>query len=133
MPHLSPETRMTRKWHRHQNRQLREAGLPVPVARKAYRVEVTAIEMPQWAIDQALKAVSVGENHVWLRSRTVAKNLSNLDKLRGGQGTVDTAEYRRCQICHRLLLGREAAETREWNRLHPGESKPCMDCKEVKR
>lgn len=132
MSHLSAETRMQRRWHREINRRIRAAGQSVPVARKAYRVEVTAVEMPQWAIDQALKAVSVGENYVWLRSRRVANNLAKLDKIRGGQGIVDTAEYRRCQGCDRLMLGREAAETREWNRLHPGETKPCMDCKEVR-
>ena len=129
---LSEETRMQRRRVRAENQALRAAGVSVPVRRRAYRVEITAIPMPQWAIDKSLKAVSSSDTHVWLRSRSDAKRLAASDKWKGGAGSIDVMEYRRCLVCKRLLLGREAAEMCDWQRLNPGQKKQCEDCKEEK-
>lgn len=123
---------MQRRWHREINRRLRASGQKVPVARRAWRVTVDAIEMPGWAKDKALAALSSSETHVWFLSRRDAKVLAALNKSRGGCGTVDAVEYRRCRLCGSSLLGMRASEMREWERLHPTESKQCgPDCKEI--
>jgi hypothetical protein len=123
---------MQRRWHREINRRIRAAGHTVPVTRKAWRVSIDAVPMPQWAIDKALQAVSSSDTHVWLRSRADAKRLHALNKAWGGCGSIDAAEYRRCPVSDGLLLGRAASEMREWQRLHPGQKKQCgPDCKEM--
>lgn len=132
MAHLSAETRMQRRWHREINRRIRAAGLPIPVARKAWRVSIDAMEMPQWAKDKAQPTLSISETHVWFRSRRDANLLFAMNKSRGGCGSIDRVEFRRCQRCGLVLLGVRAAEMREWERLNPGESKQCgPGCKEI--
>lgn len=115
---------MLRRQRRFADRARRQAGISLPVARKAYRVTLTVIEVPQWARDIALKTLSGGERHVWLRSRQQARKLALHDHRRGGAGAVDPVEYRRCQRCQRLLLGAEAAEVREWIHLNPASQPP---------
>lgn len=130
---ISEETRTQRRWIRAENRRMRAEGISVPVARKSYRVTISAIPMPQWAIDKALKALSCSETYVWLRSRGDAKRLARADQARGGVGAIDMMEYRRCPTCDGLLLGTRAAEMREWVRANPGQKGTCgPDCKEAK-
>ena len=131
---LSEECKMRRRQRRAENGQLRAAGLPVPVARRAWRVRVSAIAMPSWALEKSLKSLSSDGNYVWLRSRRDANRLASLDKWKGGVGEIDAAEFRRCGVCNRLLLGREATELRDWLRVNPGQQKPCgPECGEGNR
>jgi hypothetical protein len=130
---ISEETRMQRRWIRAENKRMRAAGISVPVARKAYRVEISAIEMPEWASAAALQALTHTDKLVWLRARGMAKRLSRMDQVRGGIGTIDMMEYRRCPTCDGLLLGTRATEMREWQRANPGQHKACgPDCREGK-
>lgn len=130
--HLSPETRMVRRWRKAQNKKLKSAGHKVPRACNAYRVQISGWPMPLWAKEKSLSTLSSSPTHVWFVSRTFAKSLVRYIIRSGGEAVVDIMEYRMCQRCKSYLLGREAADMREWQRNHPSEpQKPCgIECKE---
>lgn len=79
--------------------------------RMVWRVEVTAIAVPAWARARALRGLTSGEAYLWLR-RGDAKMLERLDREAGGEPMVIEAEFRRCKICWRPLLGDDAAARR---------------------
>jgi|SRR5579885_518248 len=82
----------------------------VPRRRHAQFVRLTAIPIPAGV---GLKTLPHDTYSCWIRSRRLAKELVERDRARGGQGWTDTYEYRRCLVCKRLLIGREASDYRE--------------------
>ena len=76
-----------------------------------WRVEPELVAIPAWAYERAVKGLSAGPDHVWLR-RGDARALERLDREAGGNPLVVETEFRYCKVCGRPLIGEEAGNRR---------------------
>lgn len=97
-----------------------------------YRVTTTAILMPAWCADRRIKGLTFNEDTVWLNAKD-ARFLMARDQECGGQPRHSVAEYRRCSICSRPLLGEDAKLRRTLDESAvTGRQKSCgSDCLEA--
>ena len=129
MPRSTEEARMLRRLARPINRELRVAGLPVPKTHHCFKVTISAIKMPDWAVRMTLNGFTSTLTSAVLKSRGRAAALAKFDRVKGGKPTWDRFEYRRCNACGRLLVRNEASQMREWERVHPRQKALCgPDC-----
>ncbi len=103
MPRLTYEERALRRLNKPVNRELRRAGLPVPISHRAHRVVISAILMPEWASRLALRGFTRTKTSVVLKARRDAAELVRLDQAKGGKPTLERFEYRRCNACRPAL------------------------------
>ncbi len=95
--------------------------------RVAWRVQPELVPIPLWARDRAIRGLSDGPDHVWLR-RGDAQSLERLDREAGGDPLVVETEYRCCKVCGRPLIGEEAAGRRRAEQGgHTAWMLPCGD------
>lgn len=76
-------------------------------------VEVSAVEVPQWAVEASIAELSNSPKHCWFMGRdrgerSAAARLEAFDREAGGKPLVVKVEYRRCEICRRMLLHLDA-------------------------
>lgn len=83
----------------------------VPSERHVHFVQLTATTLPPRI--KAVKALSQTDRSCWMLSLRAARSVIQRDRAAGGGGYLDTFEYRRCLVCNRVLLGRDAADYRE--------------------
>jgi hypothetical protein len=92
----------------------------------AYRVEVVELAIPDWAKSRSIQGLSQSENHVWLRSRTLAYKLAQMERECGGSGRCDRMEVRRCRVCGRYMVGIQAERRRLQDEAgYGGRKMPC--------
>lgn len=101
-------------------------------------VTLTAIEVPDWAIEKSLTDFDPEPQRIWMRARRVANRLMDEDRRAGGHPTRQRVEARRCKVCRRLKIAFQAVERREFEKAWPTNwTKPCDDdclkIKELKR
>lgn len=114
-----------RKMRIERRHQLRLRGIKPNRVTMLYRVDVTAIKLPRWALDAAVPELSRSDRHVWL-TRSNAKALEELDRQVGGDPKLTEVEYRRCPVCRRMLIGEDAELRRRMNEsCMTGEQIPC--------
>ena len=108
------ETKLVKRL-RHIKRERMLKFRSVPVARRAWWVTLTAMDVCQedFAPGELAAALSFAPREFWVLSRRKAKALVGVDVARGGSGRLYPAEYRICPVCSRVLLGAEAAEYRK--------------------
>lgn len=114
--------------------ELRCKGIQKAYRRRVWCVEVSAIAMPEWARARAVKGLTQSATRVWLRPRD-ARMLARIDREAGGEPAMAEAEFRRCGVCNRPLLGLDAAARRELDESAvTGRQLPCGgDCLEAAR
>jgi hypothetical protein len=121
--------RYERKERRRQKRVLRFLGVKPAQRRWVTCVEVTAIEVPQWAKDKAVPNLYSGPEKVWFKGRSSvhARMLAFQDREAGGEPEVTKVECRSCSRCKRLMLGLEANARRgiDEDRKGNGRDMPC--------
>jgi hypothetical protein len=103
-------TVVSRRHRRQANAAMRKFR-SVPCERHAHYVRLTAIALPVEV--KSLRELSRTEQSCWLLSKRAARSLVDRDRAMVGAGEMTTYEYRRCLVCNRILLGREAADYRE--------------------
>jgi hypothetical protein len=103
-------TALSRRQRRQANTVMRRFR-SVPCERHAHFVQLTAIALPPQI--RALGALDRTERSCWILSKRAARTLIERDRAAGGNGFFHTFECRRCLVCRRILLGREAADYRE--------------------
>ena len=91
---------------------LRYRGIQPCRVTRVYCVELDRLPMPGWALRWAVAGFSVQGNRIWVR-RAVAKQLRLRDEEMGGRPVVTEVEYRRCDVCGRVLLAEDAARRRK--------------------
>lgn len=110
---------------------LRARGIRPTKASYAWLVECSAIPIPDWAREHAVKGLPVSPGRVWLRRRD-AWMLAAIDRGSLGRPTRLRFEYRVCGVCKRVLIGELAKQYRmrlESESNYPGERLPCdADC-----
>ena len=99
-----------------QQRQQRKAeltsrGIKAAKVRRVWCVKVTAIVVPQWALDRRIQGLSGDVTRIWIHPRDAAF-LMRLDREAGGDPWFAESEYRRCPVCSRPLLGEDAKDRR---------------------
>jgi hypothetical protein len=101
---------------------LRAMGLVPPYRHEVWQVTTSALlEIPQWAIERRVPGLA----SFWLYAAD-ARQLCGLDRKHGGRPTVLKAEYKRCELCNRPLLGSEAAKRNDMLAVTPnGHDVPC--------
>jgi hypothetical protein len=100
------------RWRAARRREAKAQGQPIPNRQEVWNVQVTALlAIPDAILRSAIVGLSVQSNAIWLR-RGTAKLLIVLDRAAGGRSLVTKAEYKRCNLCNRPLLGPEAANRR---------------------
>lgn len=120
-----PHWQRSRIWRREEDREFaRNCGFKLPLLKQIARVDVTAIRVPTWARDKAIKGLTLTDSTVWLR-RQAANMLCKLDQEAGGDPKLTTTPYRRCQVCSRVLLGPEAEARFELDRKFEGQRITC--------
>jgi hypothetical protein len=96
-------------------------------------VEVTEIELPDWALDAAVPGLSQTATTIWLK-RIAARGLARLDRKAGGRPKLTWTRYRWCKVCRRARLGLDAERRWELDKKAGGEGLPCgPDCIELER
>lgn len=110
-------------------RRIREARV-----KRIWLVSLSAIPMPAWAADRRIPGLSFGPSTVWLRPSD-ARFLLARDRECGGTPRFSETEYRPCPVCHRPLLGAQAAERRRLDEsCNTGRQLPCgEDCIEASK
>lgn len=93
---------------------LNKRGIKSTRIRWALCVETTAIVIPEWAKLRRFRGFSYAPNRVWFRGRAngMAQILARQDREAGGKPEVTAVEYRRCEVCGRILLNLEAQARR---------------------
>lgn len=104
---LERRSRIERRQH------LRNMGRKPARMKYVYRVETTAIAIPDWILDQAVPDLSFTRDYVWLKSEPMAKYLCQLDRNEGGQPNLTAIEARRCKVCGMLRLNLLAEQRRK--------------------
>lgn len=107
-------TRSIRKRRREANRAMRYHGTPVPRERHVHRVYLSVTAVP--STNTSLNTLERGTRTFWTRSLRQAREYVERDRGAGGSGYLDTFEYRRCRVCLRMLIGRDAVDYRERQR-----------------
>lgn len=92
--------------------ELRSRGIRPAKIRRVWCVKLTALVVPQWALDRRVPGLSGDVSRVWLRPRD-ARFLLQLDRAAGGEPWFAESEYRRCGVCGRPLIGEDAAARRK--------------------
>ncbi len=120
--------RVERRQREYRKRAMRAKGIKPAKKQWAVCVETTAIEIPKWALEKSLKAMSSGEHHVWFRGRkgVHAKLLAFQDEQAGGTPEMTKVEWRLCPVCGRVLLALEAEARRHLDESDLlGRTMPC--------
>ena len=89
----------------------RENGIPIRREHIVVRVEPELAAIPDWARKRAIAGLSVSADYVWLDEGD-ARILAALDRECGGRPQVQEAEFRRCKVCNRPLIGDDATTRR---------------------
>ena len=116
----SPKTKTTmqtwRRYDRAANRneklRFRARGLRLPRPAYIWKVTLTAIDVPEWAREKALKDFDPQPREIWMHARRHAQKLMEEDAAAGGRPTKMRMESRRCKVCGLLLLHFQAQERR---------------------
>lgn len=96
------------------NKIRRQFGIKTPQTQHVHYVHLTKIPVPTCVT--SLATLSCESGHVWVKSKKVARAITEADRHVGGTGSFTTFEYQRCKVCERMLLGREATDYRERRR-----------------
>lgn len=73
-----------------------------------------------------MKDFSISTQHIWVRSKKVAEQIAQYDHDKGGPGEIARTEWRRCNICGRILLNLEAERRRkQLESAMTGSQNPC--------
>ena len=123
-----------RQRRRERRDRLSAFGVTPTRARRAWCVTITAIEMPPWAIKKCIPGLSASLTRIWLKPRD-ARFLMHMDRAAGGQPWYAESEFRRCGVCHRPLLGEDAAARRQMDEsTMTGRQLPCgSECIEASK
>jgi hypothetical protein len=130
--------RFDRAVNRSERSRFRARRMPLPSPTYIWLVTLTAIDVPAWAREKAVKDFDAQLREVWMRARRHANQLMQEDSAAGGRPWTQKKEARRCKVCGWLLLGVQAEIRREFEKEAPDNRfKPCSaDClqrKELKR
>lgn len=90
---------------------LRSRAIAAARTQRIFCIEPSDIAVPAWARERQIQGLSNGADRVWLR-RPDAELLMRLDREVGGNPGVMEAQYRRCPVCDRPLLGEDAEARR---------------------
>lgn len=114
------------RWRAARRRELRDRGIQPQSHRWAYSVRPEALgSIPTWARRSAIRGLGQYDGRVWLWRRD-ARLLMIEDRQHGGQPDVIRVEVKRCDVCYRPLVGRDAVERRRLNESAPGGCRlPC--------
>lgn len=108
---------------RHENLRCRQTK-----ATRAHRiicVGLSELAMPEWAHKKRVRGLSMTVSTVWLE-RKDALFLAARDREVGGDPILSEAEFRRCSVCDRPLLGQDAmARRRTEESSSTGQQIPC--------
>lgn len=107
-------SRGVREKRRERNAELKMRGITRCYKRRVCCVTITATPMPEWCYKRRIRGLTMSHSRVWLRPKD-AWVLRCLDLEIGGRPTITEAEYRRCPVCWRPLLGEDAEARRELN------------------
>jgi hypothetical protein len=93
---------------------------PCTVARTAWLVSLTVLE----ASDMVLRLVAIQSmpqcaQRFWVKRKLTARLIAQMDREAGGKGEAMQIEWRRCDVCSRLLIGPEATKYRISMRMVP--------------
>jgi hypothetical protein len=126
--------RTRRRYRQERLEEMRVRGIRPARKVRILGVRITAIPMPEWVKERAIKGLSLTESFVWLRRRD-ARFLMRLDREAGGEPYATETEYRRCKICSRPLIGDAARMRRDLDESSfTGRYKACgSDCIEAER
>jgi hypothetical protein len=126
--------RTTRQRRRERRDKLKSMKITPTRRRRVFCVTITAIAMPQWAVDRRIKGLSASPTRIWL-SASDARFLMSLDRDEGGHPWFAESEYRRCGLCNRPLLDVDAAARRYMDEsTTTGKQLPCgADCIEASK
>lgn len=105
---------MSRKprWRAARRQEMRGRGIKPPLRWEVWKIRVSPLlTIPDWARRASIRGVPCAANEVWLVPRR-AKLLLCLDRARGGYSEFTKTEFRRCDVCYRLLIGSEAEKRR---------------------
>ncbi len=119
-PNRKPRYRAARR------QALRDAG-QTPVSRVwVWSVQPDALKtMPAWAVASQVKGLGEVPGHVWLWWRD-ALRLMREDRRAGGQPIATRQELRRCGLCGRPWVGKDAERRRLLDAQGPeGRQQPC--------
>jgi hypothetical protein len=122
----APLWRRSRDRNNELERVRRTFGWSAPRLTQIALVELDRIYVPAWALEKAIRGLTVTPSSVWLR-RIAANKLAALDIEAGGTPKLTVSAYRRCQMCDRALLGPEAEARLILDMRFEGEGKrtPC--------
>jgi hypothetical protein len=112
-------TKLQRRIRREENH--RKSGyMTIPVARRAWHVTLTAIEIPEHLLKAiALDSLPSDTKSFWVRRSQFAMKIAKADRDAGGKGILDCVEFRRCRVCKRVLIGPAAHEYQMKQRRGP--------------
>lgn len=92
-------------------------GVKVPALKTVVLVKTEIVAIPAWALAKAVPGLKAEPGSVWLY-RIAANALAQLDRAEGGRPQLTPVFYRRCGLCSRGLIGRDAElrweQDREW-------------------
>ncbi len=104
---IYPNRNRKPRWRAARRRELKAQGI-IPANRQmVWTIVLTVVLLPEWAAKKRVK----GLRDLWVDA-AIGKRLLALDRRNGGQPSVTKAEFRRCDLCNRPLLGLEAAARR---------------------
>jgi len=114
--------------------ELRNRGIQPARIHRVMGVRITAILMPDWARARSIEGLSVSDSFGWFRPSD-ARFLMRLDREAGGEPRSAEAEYRRCEVCGRPLIGEAARMRRELDEsCRTGRQLPCgQECLDAAR
>lgn len=123
-----------RKWRKAERRALLDRGIRPARVRRIFCVRLEGYAMPEWAGAERIAGLTWSETTVWLRRRQ-ARYLAREAEEAGGRATLVEAEFRRCEVCHRPLLGEDAkARRRQVETSVTARQLPCgASCYEAQR
>ena len=123
-----------RRMRKAERRELLNRGIRPTRSRHVYCVRLEGFAMPEWAGAERIAGLSMSDRMVWLlpsRARLLARQAEEA----GGCATLAEAEFRRCEVCWRPLLGEDAkARRRQVESCGTGRQLPCgTSCYEAQR
>ena len=124
-PYRNRQPRWRRAARTALNRQLKAQGTPPRLRQWIVSVEPERIPVPAWARRLGVQGLGQTSSRIWLWP-VDADRLAAEDRAAGGEPTLRRAEFRRCPVCARGLIGTDAEHRRALDAGSPeGRQTPC--------
>jgi hypothetical protein len=92
---------------------LRAQGVKPTNCQVLWYVESIAVPLPSWILSCAVPGLATTKCGIWLRPKDALRLIAFDRYSTGGSITVTKAEFRYCEVCHRPLIGIDAASRRK--------------------